>query len=573
MKARKVLTVLLVATFFLMIQSIPNLIWSYQDNGENNTHEYIVSAPVGEQWEMTYGGPGEDMTSTIIEVPGEGFAAAGITDSFGAGGSDAWLVFLDEYGNVLNNFTYGTPSDDEVTDIIKVSTGGYAMVGRQGPTGSCDLWLLQVDDFGGVSRSEIYGSGVADYGEAIIETSDGCFLMVGWSSNGADHDLLLTKINTTDGLVVWSYTYGGLDMDIGYDVVETSDGYVAVGTTQSWGAGGVDMWLVKVDTAGIHQWNETFGGASYDAGFGITYGVSGGFALAGTCNPGPGPYYDAWLVFTDENGTELSSHTYGGSGDDRAYSITQTHTSDGYVMTGDTNSIGEGSMDFYTIRTDLDGTLVWDVSNGSLLWDTASSITYLSDGGFILTGNTEVSGSDWDMRANRLWYDTEAPDFTNLPASVQLGENEPVSFQVIATEYSGYRYWQLNDTKFSVTYYGLITNTTPLDVGVYPVRVTAMDKYYNVNSGDVTFTIGTPTTTSSTTTTTTTTTTTSPTTTTTPTSTTPTTTDTLPPIDPEAIEGLGLMLLGLGGAGTGLALWGYAKFMRGTTKTVTKKEK
>jgi hypothetical protein len=524
--------------------------------------EFILSAPTGEQWEMTFGGSEDDRSYDIIEVPGEGFVAVGETSSFGDGSSDAWLVFLDEMGVVLNNLTYGTPIDDAVYDIIKVSTGGYAMVGRQGPTGSCDLWLLLVDDFGGEIGTSTYGSGVADYGEALIETSDGCFLMTGWSSNGTDYDMLLTKVNATTGTVVWSFTYGGNGMDIGYDVIETSDGYVVVGETASWGEGGDDMWLVKVDFGGIHLWNKTYGTDSWDSGYSLTHGISGGFALAGIIDSGDG-FLDAWLVFTDNDGNEISNHTFGGSGDDRVYSISQTRDNDGYVLTGDTNSFGVGSQDFYTIRTDTNGVLVWDISNGSLLWDHSDSITYLSDGGFIITGYTEVGGSDWDMRANRLWVDTEGPDFTNLPASVQFNENEFVSFQVLATEYSGYRYWQLNDSRFAVTNFGLITNATTLGIGVYPVHVTAMDKYYNMNGGDVTFTIGTETTTTTTTITTTTNTTTTTTTTNTTTTGTNTTTDT---IDEEGLQGVGWLMLGIGMGSAGLALAGVAKLYKRSPK-------
>jgi len=535
----------------------------FNNNTESEQSGYLLSAPTGQQWEMMYGGIGEDRAYAVLEIPGEGFVAAGQTDRFGAGDHDAWLVFIDDSGNVISNFTYGTPDYEVARDIVEISSGGYALVGYNSEVVSNhDFLLVLVDDYGNEIRSELYGTAFGERAYAAIETKDGSILMIGDGGSGGSQQLRLVKVNITTGNEIWAYDYGGPNSEVGFDVIETADGYVVAGYTQSWGAGGFDMWLMKVNFTGHHEWNQTYGGLGYDIARSLTYSISGGFVLAGEHETPEGDH-NMWMVITDTNGIQISNHSFGGSGFETAISISQTRDFDGYVLTGSTTSFGEGSEDFYTVRTDLSGNLVWDVSNGTLGPDVAFDVIYLSDGGFGIIGYTQTyTPTSYELRMNRLWYDNEGPDFTNLPASVQFYENEYVTFQVLATEYSGYRYWQLNDTKFSITNIGLITNSTPLDIGVYPVHVVAMDKYYNMNSGDVIFTIEEETATTSTTSTTSTTTT---------SITTTTSTNTALPTNSEDSLVLGWLIMGIGVGSAGLALASLAILKKGPFKLKDRK--
>jgi predicted secreted protein len=150
--------------------------------------------------------------------------------------------------------------------------------------------------------------------------------------------------------IEWNQTYGGAGDDRAYSVINTTDGgYALAGYTNSFGAGGYDFWLVKTDSAGNMQWNQTYGGAGDDCARSIVQTSDGGYALAGyTYSFGAGGY-DFWLVKTDSAGNMQWNQTYGGTGDDYAYSVVQT-SDGGYALAGYTNSFGAGGYDFYLVK-------------------------------------------------------------------------------------------------------------------------------------------------------------------------------------------------------------------------------
>ena len=101
----------------------------------------------------------------------------------------------------------------------------------------------------------------------------------------------------------WSKTYGGIDDDAAFALVQTNDGgYALAGSTKSYGAGSYDFLLVKTDSSGNAQWNRTYGGTSHDYVYSLVQTGDGGYALAGcTYSFGVGNS-DVWLVKTDEAG-------------------------------------------------------------------------------------------------------------------------------------------------------------------------------------------------------------------------------------------------------------------------------
>jgi len=102
---------------------------------------------------------------------------------------------------------------------------------------------------------------------------------------------------------LWSQTYGGEYGDIAYSLVETSDGgYALAGVTSSFGAGLSDFWLVKTDSSGNMEWNQTYGGTEYEVAYSLVATSDGGYALAGSTRSFGAGGYDFWLVKTDANG-------------------------------------------------------------------------------------------------------------------------------------------------------------------------------------------------------------------------------------------------------------------------------
>ena len=154
---------------------------------------------------------------------------------------------------------------------------------------------------------------------------------------------------------LWTQTYGGMDREIGHSVYHTTDGgYIIAGMTESLGAGSADVYLLKTDANGDTLWTKTFGGSDYDYGYAVQQTTDGGFIVVGETESFGEGSYNVYLIRTDENGDTLWTKTYGGSGYEYGKSVLQTHD-EGFIITGTTNSFGEGSGDVYLIRTNENG--------------------------------------------------------------------------------------------------------------------------------------------------------------------------------------------------------------------------
>jgi hypothetical protein len=154
---------------------------------------------------------------------------------------------------------------------------------------------------------------------------------------------------------MWSQTCGGPDIDYAEAMVETSDGGCAlVGYTRSFGAGSWDVWLVKTDTYGNMEWNQTYGGKGHEEAYSLVETSDGGYALAGYTESFGAGGADFWLVKTGAYGNVEWNQTYGGAQFDHAYSLVETWDR-GYAIAGTTNSFGAGKDDFWLIKTDAQG--------------------------------------------------------------------------------------------------------------------------------------------------------------------------------------------------------------------------
>jgi len=310
------------------------------------------------QWNKTYGGTSNDEAWSLIQTDDGGYAIVGYTNSFGIGGYDFWLVKMDANGNVQWNKTYGGVNDDFAYCGFQCSDGGYVLVGYTGSYLSSDVWLVKTNASGYMEWNKTYRQTDENCAYSVVQTSDGGYAFVGWTGFYAVRDLWFVKTNST-GNIVWKRTFGGTDSDEGRSLVQTSDGgYALAGYTKSFGVGDYDFWLIKTDSAGNMKWSKTYGGTNWDIAYGLVQTVDGGYALAGaTLSYGIGDA-DFWLVKTDSSGKMQWNKSYGGTGFDSAYSITQT-IEKGYVLVGWTRSYGAGDWDFWLVKTDIEFGLAW----------------------------------------------------------------------------------------------------------------------------------------------------------------------------------------------------------------------
>jgi predicted secreted protein len=319
------------------------------------------------------------------------------------------------------------------------------------------------------SWQKTFGGLQDDIGAAVLETSDGGYIMAGHTLSYGVGGMDLWMIKTdAKGNEIWSRTLGGKGDEFLTSVQQTSDdGYIMVGMTSSYGAGGMDLWMIKTDALGNKQWDKTFGGAWDDGGISVRQTKDGGFIATGaTGSSGPSV---VWLIKTDALGNELWDKTLDSEEDvgqmSTGSSVQQTddggyivagdsskenilliktdslgskqwekifgglqvdgtnvnansrvlQTSDGgYIIDSYTSQNGFGGMDLWLIRTDAAGNEIWSKTFGGKGDDFGTAIQQTSDGGYIVAGHTSsygAGGTDlWmiktDAAGNEIWSRT-----------------------------------------------------------------------------------------------------------------------------------------------------------------------
>ncbi len=230
-----------------------------------------------------------------------------------------------------------------------------------------------------------YGKGA---GLSIRETTDGGYIISGCTLiNDYPEDTYLIKTNE-NGDTLWTKTYGGIGTECSFSVQQTMDGgFLITGLSDSYGTS-EDVHLIKTNILGDTLWTKLYGGIYSDMGHSAQQTTDSGYIITGgTNNPGNG--YDVYLIKTNKNGDTLWTKTYGGTDDDRGYSVVQTNDG-GYIITGYTES-DSTAYDVYIIKTNENGDTLWTKTYGGNFYDIGWSVQQTIDGGFIVTG--EISNS------------------------------------------------------------------------------------------------------------------------------------------------------------------------------------
>lgn len=348
------------------------------------------------KFQKTIGGTGSDYGTQIQPTTDNGYILVGTTLSFGAGGYDVYLIKLDNNSDTLWTKTYGGSNNEYGNSVKQTPDGGYIIAGNSTSFGANgqDVYLLKTDSLGNVSWSKLFGGAGTDYGNTVLLTSDGGYLVGGTTQNlgAGNYDAYLIKTDA-NGNALWTKTYGGSFEENGNFVQQTSDnGFILIGITQSFGAGGVDIYVVKTNATGDTLWTKTYGDALDDFGFSIMQTADNGYILAGATNSFGAGSFDCLLMKTDSNGLAQWTKTYGGTDWENGYSMAQT-ADDGFIVVGQSYSFGVAS-DVYVIRTDAAGDTLWTKTYGGNGYDYENCILTTSDGGYLISASEESFGAN-----------------------------------------------------------------------------------------------------------------------------------------------------------------------------------
>jgi len=330
---------------------------------------------------------------TYVDITNDGgFIVTGQHQSSGAGGCDFYIFRRDVCGNLVWFNTYGGSAEDGGMCIRPTLDGGFIVSGlSQTGAGGYDAALMKIDGNGAVQWFKDFGGPGDDRGLQVQETSDGGYIMSGnTSSFGAGGwDAYLIKTDNL-GNMIWSRTYGGGGTDYGNYVEQTDDGgYIIMGSTNSFGSGGWDLWMLKLDSTGLVQWNKTYGGIGNEGEHWHTKGTitsDGGYAISSYTSSFGAGSNDFILIKTDTAGVVQWAKSYGGAGDDQHRFMRECRDK-GFILTGYSTSFGFGGNDYYLLKTDSAGILEWSYVYGGAGAEKAMCVQQANDNGFVMSGN------------------------------------------------------------------------------------------------------------------------------------------------------------------------------------------
>lgn len=282
-------------------------------------------------------------------------------------------------------------------DVRQTADGGYLLTGwtKGQPGAGSAIFLIRTDWRGARTWERLLPGNGFSCGYGVCPADDGGVVVVGdtKSKTGEDHDLFVAKV-AADGNVIWEQNFGGPRCDYGASVLQTGDGgYLVAGGTESTGAGIYDVYLIKVDAGGRLLWERTYGGKGSDCGYVLLPTTDGAYVIAGNTDSTGSGRTNAYLIKVDADGRLLWERSYGG--DRNSYGWSLLHTGDGgYLIAGEIEVSGSagGGFKSYLIKTDAQGREIWERILGGENYGAGYAVWQADAGGYLLAGKEEATG-------------------------------------------------------------------------------------------------------------------------------------------------------------------------------------
>lgn len=332
--------------------------------------------------------------------------------------------------DILWEKSYGGKHADYLFDVIPTPDYGFILAGSslskktgtktEDNKGDLDYWVWKMDEKGELDWQKTMGGSGPDILQQVLLTNDGGFLLAGYSESDegldkkdkkrGESDFWIIKLNAKGG-EEWQKTIGGSGQDKLNSISRIIDGgFVLAGTSSSnisWDKksenfGGLDYWVVKIDSKGEIVWQNTFGGIYNDELRSIITTKDGGYLLGGSSNSPEGVnktqknigQSDFWIIKIDEKGKEQWQKTIGGNGDDQLAVVSETN--DGNIILGgnsnseidnDKRSNNKSGTDFWVIKIEKDSKeILWQESYNIGKIDILTSLIENNDKTILLGG-------------------------------------------------------------------------------------------------------------------------------------------------------------------------------------------
>jgi len=500
MKNRKTFLMGLISIlYFCSIVSGLNTFSNEQDDKDNKNIVPLLSASnsVVIKWNRTWGGIDGDYGMGVAVDSSDNVYLAGQTDSFGAGGYDMVLVKYDSSGGQQWNRTWGGIDGDYGEGVAVDSSDNVYLAGVTSfGAGGYDMVLVKYDSSGGQQWNRTWGGSLFDFGMGVaVDSSDNVYLAGQTYSFGAgDYDMVLVKYDSSGGQQ-WNRTWGGSNWDSGMGVaVDSSDNVYLAGNTESYGAGWDDMVLVKYDSSGGQQWNRTWGGGNRDYGWEVAVDSSDNVYLAGGTGCFGAGSVDMVLVKYDSSGGQQWNRTWGGSNWDSGSGVA-VDSSDNVYLAGTTGSFDLGWDDMVLVKYDSSGGQQWNRTwGGSIYFDSGEGVAVDSSDNVYLAGGTGSFGAgSGDMVLVKYGLDIYKPIITiNSPSpDDKFGDKAP-DYNISIVEPNLESMWYTIDvglTNYSITQLSGTLNQSAWDVAPYgniTIEFYAKDLAENIGYSKVT---------------------------------------------------------------------------------------
>jgi len=399
---------------------------------------------------------------SIAVISNTQFAIAGI--SYGCDvPTTSHLSLADASGNILwkKEYNFGINFDDYVYSVTSTPDNGFIFSCFENQYGLASYNLIVKTDQAGDTvwtKRISLGSYTLPVSSKVISTSDGGYCFVGSTYTSDLWEVQVIKLDEA-GNIDWNHSYGGTSDDYGKDILQTNDeGFILAAYTYSndgdvsGNHGENDVWIVKLNSSGVMEWQHCYGGTGNDEARSIVSTNNQGFAVLGNSGSTDGDvsnhhgldsFYDYWLFKINSDGDLLWNNSYGGSFFEFASQLVTSENGDliaagsSYSNDGDVSEHW-GSIDYddmWLVCTDSAGIILWDKSCGGTDYDHGNAIGCLSETEWIIAGNSLSEDGD---------HHTDCMDSSCYPISGQWIVK--LNSQCDAFPYAGFTYTQTGNT-------------------------------------------------------------------------------------------------------------------------------